>query len=325
MEIILPMLATIGSLPKNPEDYAFEIKWDGLRALLYYENKQVQILSRNNNNITNQYPELIAIKEALGTNKVILDGEIVYLAENGHPSFSGLQHRMGVTSPKKVAALTSQYPVTYIIFDVLYLNNKNLTALPYVKRREILTGLTLLGESYQVPPFTVGNGSDMLTATRRLKIEGIIAKRLNSPYLPGKRSNDWLKIKNKLRQEFVIGGWLPGQKSRLGSIGSLLIGYYDMPSHALKDNIHKQKLIYAGKAGTGFTAQTLKDLGLKLSSLQRQTSPFANKTPKNAVFVEPNLVGEFEFTEWTPHNTLRHPAFKGLRDDKKPCDVIKED
>jgi bifunctional non-homologous end joining protein LigD len=323
MEFIPPMLAKLGSLPKNQADYAYEIKWDGLRAILYGQNDQIQIFSRNHNIITKQYPELISIKTALPLDTIVLDGEIVYLAANGHPSFSGLQHRMGLTSETRIRELMSRFPVTYIIFDILYLNNKLLTGLPYLKRREILKSLNLSGEHFQTPDFVIGCGNDMLKATRKLGLEGIIGKRLDSVYAVGKRSNDWLKIKNKLRQEFVIGGWLPGRNARAGSIGSLLIGYYNIPRS--QKGSQKQEFLYAGKVGTGFNAKTLSELRQLLVALECATSPFSSPTPKGAIFVTPKLVGEFEFTEWTPHNTLRHPSFKGLRNDKYPEDIVKED
>jgi bifunctional non-homologous end joining protein LigD len=272
---------------------------------------------------TLHYPELFSLIDAFNVKNIVLDGEIVYLSANGQPSFSGLQHRMGLTSAKKINDLMQSYPVTYIIFDVIYLNNKSLTNFPYLKRREILAELNLSGDNFQTPAYTCGNGDDMLKATRSLGLEGIMAKRLDSLYIPGKRSNDWLKIKNKLRQEFVIGGWLPGQNARAGSIGSLLIGYYDIPCDR-KGTTKPPEFLYAGKVGTGFTVKILKELKDALSVLQRDTTPFSSQTPKGAVFVQPELVGEFEFTEWTPNNTLRHPSFKGLRSDKNPQDVIKE-
>lgn len=317
MELIPPMLAKSGSLPKNEAEYAYEIKWDGLRAILYYENGEIEIRSRNNKIITNEYPELLSLKSTLGATRLVLDGEIVHLTANGYPSFSGLQHRMGVTSPKKISELMHRYPITYIIFDLLFLDKKLLTDLPYLKRREILDKLRLSGDNFQVPPFVEKRGSDMLASTKSLGLEGIMAKKLDSLYFPGKRSNDWLKIKNMRRQEFVIGGWLPGKNARAGSIGSLLIGYYKQAGNNLS-------LMYAGKVGTGFTVKTLRELKLTLQALQQDASPFINQTPKGAIFTKPTLVGEFEFTEWTPHDTLRHPSFKGLRNDKKPEDVVKE-
>jgi bifunctional non-homologous end joining protein LigD len=325
METILPMLAKAGSLPANAADYAYEIKWDGLRAILYIENDQMRILSRNNNNITKQYPELFAIKSELGSHNIILDGEIIHLSKEGRPSFSGLQHRMGLTSMMKIAEQQLHYPVTYIIFDLLSFNNKKLIDLPYHKRRNTLDRFHLFGPNWQTPSFMTGNGKDNLEATRKLGLEGILAKRFNSRYTPGKRSNDWIKIKNKMRQEFVIGGWLPGQNARSGTIGSLLVGYYNIPRNNANAYITPQKLLYAGKVGTGFTNTTLSQLKTLLLPLQRNATPFCIQTPQNAIFVEPNLVGEFEFTEWTTNNTLRHPSFKGLRCDKHPCDVVKED
>ncbi len=324
MELIKPMLASSGSLPPDDENYGFEIKWDGIRAILYYKNGSIRLLSRNHKDITNQYPELQQLKSVLGSGPLVLDGEIVHLNEYGCPSFSALQHRMGLTSEKSIKAKMQEYPVTYIIFDLLCLQRDTLS-LPLTERRQMLTELNLAGPAWQTPAHQIGGGQAMLTASRKLGLEGIIAKRLDSIYLPGIRTNNWLKIKNQLRQELVIGGWQPGKGARRNTIGALLTGYYDMTSQRSITEGVPPKLIYAGKVGTGFTANTLAMLFELLTPLQRETSPFASRPPvKEALFVEPHLIGEFEFTEWTPNNTMRHPVFKGLRHDKEPYSVVRE-
>lgn len=324
MNLIKPMLAKSGTLPPDDDNYGFEIKWDGLRTILYFENGCIRLLSRNHKDITKQYPELQQLKTILGPAPVVLDGEIVHLDKCGCPSFSALQYRMGLTSEKSIMAKMQEFPVTYIIFDLLYLGGDTLT-LTLAERRQRLLELNLAGPAWQTPAHQIGGGQAMLTATRKLGLEGIIAKRLDSIYLPGKRTNNWLKIKNQLRQELVIGGWQPGKGARLNNIGALLVGYYNMTPEQAAAKGMPQQLRYAGKVGTGFTVEMLSKLAELLAPLRRETSPFATRPPvKEAIFTEPRLVGEFEFTEWTPNHTLRHPVFKGLRHDKEPHSVIRE-
>ncbi|MDF2636091.1 MAG: polymerase LigD, ligase domain protein [Pelosinus sp.] len=325
MKLIKPMLAKLAKLPLDDDQYSFEIKWDGLRAILYSTADQITIASRNLKDITSQYPELQQLRESLLEQQVILDGEIIAFDKKGQPSFSLLQRRMGLNSPTIIKNKMIEIPITYIIFDILHLNQKSLVDLPYTERRHILENLNLAGANWQTPAFQQGSGKEILTAVSALGLEGIVAKRLTSSYTPGKRSGDWLKIKNQHRQELVIGGWLPGKGQRSGGIGSLLLGYYDITRQQAKKVNKEQHFLYAGKVGTGFTKDVLHKLLTILTPLQRSTSPFvAIPFPNAAIFVEPELVGEFEFTEWTPNSTLRHPSFKGLRDDKLAHDVIRE-
>jgi bifunctional non-homologous end joining protein LigD len=325
MQLIKPMLASPGKLPYDNNQYSFEIKWDGLRAILYYTTDQIIITSRNLRNITSQYPELQQLREMLVGQQIILDGEIIAFNKKGHPSFPLLQQRMGLSSPTSIKNKMLEIPVTYIIFDILYLNQRSLVDLPYTERRQILEKLNLTGANWQTPPYQQGSGKEILTAVSALKLEGIVAKRLTSSYTPGKRSENWLKIKNQQRQELVIGGWLPGKGRRSEGIGSLLLGYYDIALQQAKEENKQQHFLYAGKVGTGFSTDTLHKLLAQLTPLRRTTSPFStNNFSKTTIFVEPHLVGEFEFTEWTPNHTLRHPSFKGLRNDKSAQDVIRE-
>ena len=328
MPIIKPMLAKPGSLPDEQDKCSFEIKWDGIRAIFYLEKNKYKLLSRNLKDITGQYPEFLALAEETGSNctDLILDGEIVAFDSSGLPSFSRLQHRMGLTQDKAIREMMQKVPTHYMIFDILSLNGSLLLHKTYSERRAILENLRLDGAHWQTPAYKTGNGTDILAASRKLGLEGIIVKRLDSSYQPGKRTGAWLKIKNQHRQELLICGWVPGQGTRAGTIGALLIGYYDvLPQIATASGI-PQQLLYAGKAGTGFTQDFLAMLSKRLESIARQTNPFAqDPAVKNAHFVEPVLIGEFEFTEWTPNNTLRHPAFKGLRDDKDPRQIIRED
>jgi len=247
----------------------------------------------------------------------VLDGEIVALDANGKPSFESLQARMHVTNPAQVRRLVTQVPATYFVFDVLYLDGKSLLETPYVERRRILESLQLSGRSWQTPPHFEGDGDAVLAASKAQGLEGIIAKRLDSRYYPGKRSDCWLKVKNLRTQEVVIGGWKPGEGRRAGAIGSLLLGV------AGTDGLE-----FVGHVGTGFTDRMLRDLESELAPLARTDSPFATPVPReharNARWVEPRVVGEVAFGEWTREGRLRHPAWRGLRPDKSADEVIRE-
>jgi bifunctional non-homologous end joining protein LigD len=201
-----------------------------------------------------------------------------------------------------------------MIFDLVWQEGHSLFKTPYSERRHRLAQLKLAGASWQTPPFENGGGQAMLEASAKAGLEGIVAKKLDSSYEPGKRSGNWVKVKNRNRQELVIAGWLEGEGKRRGMPGSLLVGYYD-----------KGKFVYAGKVGTGFTDAMLDKLQALLTPLERKSSPFdLGSPPRNAHFVEPKLVGEFEFVEWTRSGQLRAPAFKGLRTDKPARKVVRE-
>ncbi len=327
MAPISPMLAKAGQLPSDQSEYAFEIKWDGIRAIFYGEKNSYQIMSRNLKDLTRQYPELAALNQEVADKykSITLDGEIVAFGTDGLPSFSRLQHRMGLSSDKQISKVMQTTSVHYIIFDILALNGESLLNKSYRERREILDSLVLDGSCWQTPAYKTGDGQTILTASRKLGLEGIIAKRLDSPYQAGKRTGAWLKIKNQHRQELIIGGWVAGQGVRLGKIGALLLGYYDETPETAQAKGLTQRLLYAGKVGTGFTQATLTQLDKLLSPLSTTLCPFSiDPQVKGAHFVKPIIVGEFEFTEWTPNNTLRHPSFKGLRNDKDPRQVIRE-
>jgi bifunctional non-homologous end joining protein LigD len=210
----------------------------------------------------------------------------------------------------------SQVPVAWLGFDVLSLDGGSTIDLAYADRRSLLDGLGLAGPSWQVPPSHPGDGSSVLEASRAAGLEGIVAKRIDSRYEPGKRSRCWLKLKNHHRQELVVGGWLVGEGARADRFGSLMVGYHDDDG----------RLHYAGNVGTGFTDKTLGELSAVLQGLRRDSSPFVD-TPRlgaRMVFVEPVLVAEVEFTAWTDDGRLRNPSFKGLRDDKDAASVMRE-
>ena len=316
-EHIRPMLASAGRLPREDEDWAFEIKWDGVRALVYRRASELRIESRNLNDVSSRYPELRALGGQLEDHEIVLDGEIVSFDEGGTPSFERLQRRMHVGSPSAAEHLAREIPVTLVIFDLLYLDRALTIDLPYSERRALLSELELNGSAWQMPPHHVGDGRDFLSATAQHGLEGVVAKRLDSPYRPGERVRQWLKIKNTCRQELVIGGWLPGKGRRADRFGALLLGYYEPHPDG-------RVLRYAGRAGTGFDEGELERLDAELSSRAIPRSPFAKlgaQPPRDARFVEPSLVAEVEFSHWTREGIMRHPVYKGLRSDKPAREV----
>ncbi len=322
-EHLAPMLATPGRLPREEQGWAFEVKWDGVRALLYWNPGQpgrMGIESRNGKEIGLRYPELHALGRQLGRHEAVLDGEIVAFDEHGLPSFERLQKRMHLASATAIARAVREMPITYAIFDLLFLDGHATAELPYRRRRELLERLGLKGPAWQVPALREGGGAELLAATAEQGLEGVIAKRLDSPYRPGQRSGEWVKIKNVHRQEFVIGGWLPGKEGRSGQLGALLVGYYERHDGRLG-------LRYAGRVGAGFDEVELRRLKQELTARGRRSSPFAERgvqPPKEARFVEPELVAEIEFSRWTRDRILRHSSYKGLRSDKPAADVTFE-
>ncbi|HEX8054063.1 MAG TPA: DNA ligase D [Thermoleophilaceae bacterium] len=313
-ERLVPMLATAGALPRDEEKWSFEIKWDGVRALVYSEPGRLRIEGRRLTDMTERYPELRPLNRQLGSRDAILDGEIVAFDENGRPSFERLQHRMHLTGDSRVKRRAKEIPVVLAIFDLLYLDGRNLMGLPYEERRAKLDELGLEGPNWRTPAAHPGEGTALHAASEQQGLEGIVAKRLDSSYEPGRRSNAWIKIKNKRRQELVIGGWIPGEGKRESTIGALLVGYHT-PDGSLR---------FGGRVGTGFTQKALRDLEERLDPLRRKTTPFEGtpKPPKGSVFVRPELVCEVEYTEWTNEMVLRHPAYKGLCSSMEPGEVV---
>src|SRR3954452_17075966 len=310
-ESVEPMLARTGSLPDG-ENWGFEVKWDGVRAIAFIEGGRSRLASRKGNDITPRYPELRELGRALGTSEAVLDGEVVAFDADGRPSFQRLQGRMHLTSESHVRRLAQSDPAAYVIFDLLWLDGHSLMEEPYEERRARLAELELTGPTWQTPAHHVGDGKAMLAASRAQELEGIVAKRLDCPYIPGRRSPGWVKIKNKRTTEVVVGGWMPGEGSRSGRLGALVVGFYE-----------DGELRYAGRAGSGFTESVLKRVQGLLEALARDDSPFTRgeKPPKEARFVEPRLVASVEYTDLTEIGTLRHPVYKGLRDDVDPSEV----
>ncbi|MEP6598898.1 MAG: non-homologous end-joining DNA ligase [Actinomycetota bacterium] len=312
-----PMLATLGELPTDDEQWAYEMKWDGVRALVRVDGGRITVNSRNDRELTVSYPELRPLGEQLGTTQVLLDAEIVSLDEHGRPSFGRLQQRMHVASASAARRLAESDPAVLLIFDLLHLDGRSLLDLPYAQRRELLLGLELSGPAWQTPPAFEGSGAAAVQASREQGLEGVMAKRRQSRYRPGRRSPDWVKVKNIRTQEVVVGGWSPGKGRREGTIGSLLLG---MPG--------ERGLTYIGQVGTGFTDATLAELSGRLTRLGRKTPPFDPAVPRadarDARWVTPRLVGEVAFTEWTGEGRLRHPSWRGLLPDKSPDEVVRE-
>ena len=314
---IRPMLACPGKLPRGERAFAYELKWDGVRALAYCEPGRVRLESRNLRDVTSQYPEVTrALREALGAREALLDGEVVAFDEAGRPDFQLLQRRMHLASDAAVRRRMADTPATYLAFDVLHLDGRSLMELPYAERRQRLEELDLgSGPHLQTPANHRGDGRALLELTRERGLEGLVAKRLDSTYQPGRRSRAWIKVKNVRTTELVVGGWLRGQGGREGRLGALLVGYYDADG----------ELRYAGRVGTGFTDRTLDDLARILEPLHRKGSPFAGRQPpKEAVYVDPELVAQVEFNEWTRAGTLRAPSYKGLREDVDAAEVRRE-
>lgn len=313
-----PMLATSGELPSDDAGWAYEMKWDGLRALAFTDGDAVRLTSRTGRDITHAYPELSGLGSAAGVSQAVFDGEIVAFAGGAWPEFEALQQRMNISSAAEARLLAVQTPVTYLAFDLLWLDGEPLLDMPYSGRRQLLDGLHLHGARWQVPPsFTAESGADLQAVSREHGLEGIMAKRVKSRYEPGRRSPAWRKIKNIRRQEVVIGGWKPGEGGRAGWIGSLLVGVYD-----------GDVLAYSGHVGSGFTQQMLRTLAERLEPLRRDSSPFGTPVPpeeaRSAHWVEPVLVAEVAFSEWTRTGRLRGPSFKGLRSDKEAAEVVRE-
>jgi bifunctional non-homologous end joining protein LigD len=313
-----PMLATTGQLPRDDAGWSYEMKWDGLRALAFLADGQVRLTSRSGRDISHAYPELAGLADSTDASQLVLDGEIVAFAGGAWPDFEALQQRMNISSAAQARALSAQVPVSFLAFDVLWAGERPVLSQPYARRRELLDGLGLQTTRWQTPPaFMSESGADIQAVSRQHRLEGIMAKRVQSRYEPGRRSPAWLKIKNVRRQEVVIGGWKPGEGGRAGWIGSLLVGVHE-----------DGELTYSGHVGTGFTQQALRMLNDKLLPLRRDSSPFANTIPpedsRYAKWVEPVLVAEITFADWTKSGRLRAPAYKGLRDDKDPREVIRE-
>ena len=259
--------------------------------------------------------------DALPARTALLDGELVATDPEGRPSFGLLQQRMHVTTPVEVAARAAEVPIAYVVFDLLHLDGHHLCDVPLTDRRRLLDQVLEPGPRWRVSPLH-DDGPALLEAATTRGLEGVVAKRLDSRYEPGKRTRTWLKVKVRLRQEMVVGGWLPGEGNRSGRIGALLVGYHDAPGDG-------GPLRFAGRVGTGFKDAELTRLAGLFDELATDDCPFDPPPPRAEIlrgprWIRPELVAELEFGEWTHDDRLRHPSYLGLRDDKDPRDVTRD-
>jgi bifunctional non-homologous end joining protein LigD len=312
-----PMLAVDGPLPVAV-GWAYETKWDGFRCCMRVgPDGATRLTSRLGNEITDTYPDLLgALTDALAGRSAVVDGELVVLGADGRPDFQLMQNRhQGGPS----AELLRIAPVTFIVFDLLQLGPDVLVRAPYTDRRGLLADLDVHGGRLAVPRhFTAADidPNELLAVVEEQGLEGLVAKRLDSRYLPGQRSRDWVKRPLVKTQDVLVGGWRPGRRSRVGRIGGLLLGAHDADG----------TLRYIGDVGTGFTDRALDDMMALLTPLNRPTSPFHHPVPadraRGAVWVEPRLVGQVVYRKFTSDRRLRHTAWRGLRDDVLPEQVL---
>ncbi|MCW2620800.1 MAG: ligase [Frankiales bacterium] len=302
------MLATAGGLPPEDGRWAYEVKWDGVRVLAAVEGERVTLHSRAGNPVTASYPELAALRSPV---PVLLDGEVVAFDEAGRPDFGLLQSRMHVGRPP--AELRAAVPVALLVFDVLHAGDSSLLQQAYDERRALLEHLDLRGA--QVPGAFLEGGVALLDSTRVAGLEGVVAKRRDSRYEPGRRSEHWVKVKHVHRQSAVVIGWKAGDGGRSGQLGSLLLAVHGTAG-----------LEYAGHVGSGFSAAELRRLGGLLGALAATQPPceVPREHARVAHWVRPVLVAEVDFTGWTREGRLRQPSYQGLRDDLDPEQVVRE-
>ena len=309
------LLATLGDRPPTERGWLFEIKFDGVRVLAARRGKAIELYGRSGQLITGRYPDLARFLLALPVEDFVIDGEIVALDEHGRPSFQRLQPRMALTDAREIEAAAARVPVEGVFFDCLALDGRDLRRLPLSERKACLRMLVPPLGPVRYVDHVAEHGAAFLEAATEQRLEGIVAKRAASAYTGG-RSREWIKIKCQRRQEFVVGGYTDPQGSR-GYFGALHIGLYD-----------EGRLVYVSKVGTGFDQAGLKSLWQKLQPLERPTPPFesgAIPTGKGHHWVEPKLVCEVRFTDWTNDGGIRHPTFLGLRTDKRPEDCRREE
>jgi len=296
------MLAGGNGIPADPDAHQFEPKLDGQRILVIVEPGVVTVTNRRGGEISS-YPELAGLSDALAPHAAVLDGEVVAFNEKGQTSFQRLQRRMHVAQP--TPELLSEVPAVFVAFDILWFDDEWLIGCPQRERTRILATLGLTGPAWQTAPILDATPAELVAACRDLGLEGFMAKRLDAPYEPGKRSPAWSKIKCGRRREFVVGGWSSGQGSRQASIGSLALGCYD-PSG---------RLFYVGQAGSGLNEDMIRQLTRLFAQISLPGPPFVNPPKLPLHWAQPLLVVEIAYTEVTEAGTLRQPSIKGLRTD----------
>ena len=316
LDTIEPMLATrAGAVDLQDESrWAFEMKWDGVRVVATCDGDRSRLVGRSGRDVTDTYPEVAEALAGLDLDDTVLDGEVVALDAGGAPSFGRIQQRIGLTRKREVAAARATVPVRYVVFDVLRLAGTDTTPVPYDQRREVLASLDLDdAEGVDVPAAFDGDLDAAMTSSRDLGLEGVMAKRRDGRYRPGTRSSHWLKLKHEEAQEVLVIGWRPGKGGRTSSIGSLLLAAPDDDG----------ELRYVGRVGSGFTDRTLTQLRERLEPARRDDPlvPTPRDVAREAVWVDPVVVAEVTFGGWTDSGHLRHPVWRGLRDDKSPADL----
>jgi bifunctional non-homologous end joining protein LigD len=311
------MKAALGELPRDDGGWAYEVKWDGMRAIAFVTGDDLRLQSSRLLDVTVTFPEIQPLAAALGVQSAILDGELVALDDEGRPSFSRLQQRMHVGNPGEARRRAARVPVTYILFDLVQLDGHDLTGEPLAERRRILEELVTPGPWWRVATYQVGDGEALREAAAEHGLEGVMAKRLDSRYEPGRRSPAWVKVKVRRQQEFVVGGWQPGSGNRFGRLGSIHVGYFE-----------DGRLRYAGRVGSGFNEASLELVGRELADRATDSCPFTPPPPREitrqAHWARPELVVEVGYGSWTEDGILRHPVFLGVRNDKDPADVVRE-
>jgi bifunctional non-homologous end joining protein LigD len=314
-----PMKAVSAEVPPTGEAWVHEVKWDGMRVLARCAEGTTTLTTSNGLDATGRFPELLGVGEAAGC-AVILDGEVVAVDDAGRPDFGRLQQRMHLTSAAEVRHRAADVPVALAVFDLLWLDGHDLCPLPWRDRRDVLERLLEPAPAWRLSPVH-DDGVGLLAIADERGLEGIVSKRADSTYQPGKRSPAWRKVKVRRHQEFVVGGWWPGERSRAGRLGSLIIGVHDpsAPGNPLR---------FAGKVGTGFTEPVLASYEALFAGLATDECPFEPPPPRAisrlARWVRPEVVVEVAFGEWTTEGVLRHPSHLGRRLDKDPAEVVRE-
>ena len=310
---LLPMMAVPGTLPAG-DGWAYEMKWDGVRVIAEIASGGCRLWSRNGRDVSGGYPELLAVADAGLPEPLLLDGEIVTLDETGAPSFGLLQRRMHVRDPRQVNRLINEVPVSVRLFDLPRLDGQSLLEATYDDRRSVLESLEIDDPFWEVPP-AYPDGALALASSAETGLEGVVAKRRASRYLPGRRSSDWVKVKHLLTRDVVLGGWHPGEGNREGRIGSVYCCAYD-----------GDDLVLIGKVGSGLDTRMLDILGAELAGLEVDEPPFDPRSipgpdRRRAHWLDPVLVAEVTYTGWAADGRLRHPVWRGLRLDIDPESV----
>lgn len=317
---IAPMKPTlVDRLPTDDEQWSYEVKWDGMRAIAFIDAGRLRLQTSNRLDATARFPELIGLGSQLAGHTAVLDGEVVALDARGLPDFSLLQPLIPARTTRPFDVGVARPPVLYVLFDLLELDGHDTSRLPYQDRRQLLRRLVPPGPHWRVAEAQVGKGTELLASLAAAGLEGVVAKRLGSRYEAGARSASWLKVKVRKRQELVVGGWLPGDGARLPYFGALLVGYHDTAGGPLR---------YAGRVGTGFTDAELRRWRPVLDDLAADEPPFDPLPPEPvsrlATWVRPEAVVEVAFREWTPDGLLRQAAYRGQRSDKEAAAVVRE-